>query len=98
MEWGGGMNGICIWEAKKKYPDSASALDGWFRVMNKNKFLNYSELKSTFNSIDRVGNLYVFNIGGNKYRLVVSIHFNRQKVYIRDVLTHQEYDKDNWKQ
>jgi mRNA interferase HigB len=87
-----------IWEAKENYPDSASALDGWFRVMNKNIFQNFSELKSTFNSVDKVGNLYVFNVGGNKLRLITSIHFNRQKVYIRAVLTHNEYDKDKWKE
>jgi len=44
-----------------------------------------------------VGNLVVFNIGGNKYRLIAAIHFNRGKVYIRDVLTHAEYDKERWK-
>lgn len=41
--------------------------------------------------------LTVFNIGGNKYRLIAAIHFNRHKVYIRHILTHAEYDKDNWK-
>jgi len=44
-----------------------------------------------------VGNLVVFNIGGNKYRLIAAIHFNRHKLYIRDVLTHAEYDKERWK-
>ncbi|MHC5775739.1 type II toxin-antitoxin system HigB family toxin [Nostoc sp.] len=56
-----------------------------------------SELRSVFPSADLVGDLIVFNIGGNKYRLITSIHFNRQKVYIRDILTHSEYDKDQWK-
>lgn len=42
---------------------------------------------------DLVVNLVVFNIGGNKYRLIASIHFNQAKVYIRHVLTHQQYDK-----
>ncbi len=44
-----------------------------------------------------MGDLIVFNIGGNKYRLIASIHFNRGKVYIRRVLTHSEYDKGDWK-
>jgi len=44
-----------------------------------------------------VGNLVVFNIGGNKYRLIAAIHFNRRKLYIRHVLTHTEYDKERWK-
>jgi mRNA interferase HigB len=48
--------------------------------------------------VDSVGNKTVFNIGGNKYRLIASIHFNRKKVYIRRILTHVEYDKGAWKQ
>jgi mRNA interferase HigB len=44
-----------------------------------------------------VDGLTVFNIGGNKYRLVTAIHYNRSKVYIRAVLTHGEYDRNRWK-
>ena len=86
-----------IWEAKRTFPESATALDGWFRIIEKNNFKSFSELKNTFNSVDKVGDLYVFNISGNKLRLIASIHFNRQKVYIRAILTHQEYDKNLWK-
>lgn len=86
-----------VWEAKRKYPDSISALDGWYRIMKKNSFENFSELKRTINSVDKVGSLYVFDIGGNKLRLIANIHFNRQKIYIRHILTHKEYDKGNWK-
>ena len=86
-----------IWNAKIDYPNAASALDGWFRVMKKNDFENFSELKKSFNSVDKVGDLFVFDIGGNKLRLIANIHFNRKKVFIRDVLTHQNYDKSKWK-
>lgn len=86
-----------IRDAKKQFPEASSALDGWFRVIEKNKFDNFSALKKTFNSVDRVGKFYVFDIGGNKLRLIATIHFNRQKVYIRHILTHKEYDKGNWK-
>jgi mRNA interferase HigB len=87
-----------IWEAKEKYPESAQALDGWYRVPRKNAFKHFSELKRTFNSVDKVGDLYVFNIGGNKLRLIASIHFTRNKIYIRDILTHKAYDKANWRE
>jgi len=40
----------------------------------------------------------VFNIGGNKARLIAAIHYNRRKVYIRAVLTHHEYDRGKWKE
>lgn len=84
-------------EAKSKYPHSASALDSWYRVIEKNSYSSFAELKKTFNSIDKVGDLYVFDIGGNKLRLIASIHFNRQKIYIRNVLTHKEYDEGKWR-
>jgi mRNA interferase HigB len=86
-----------VWEAKKKYPETANSLDGWYRVIKRNEFANFAELKRTFNSVDKVGTLYVFDIGGNKLRLVANIHFNRKKIYIRYVMTHREYDKNHWK-
>lgn len=87
-----------IWDAKKSYPAEASALDGWCRVAKHNEFKNFAELKRCFGSVDKVGSLYVFDVGGNKLRIIASIHFNRQKIYIRYILTHKEYDKGKWHQ
>lgn len=80
-----------------KYPDSETTLIRWVKIMNLASFQTFDELRSLFPSADLVGDLIVFNIGGNKYRLITSIHFNRQKVYIRYILTHLEYDKGQWK-
>lgn len=81
----------------EQHPDSQTALFRWFKVMRHTPFRNFAELRAAFPSADKVDDWIVFNIGGNKYRLVASIHFNRGKVYIRHVLTHQEYDRGNWK-
>jgi len=54
------------------------------------------KLRATFGSVDHVDGLTVFDIGGNKYRLIAAIHYNRRKVYIRNVLTHSEYDRGVW--
>ena len=86
-----------IIEARTKHIKSATALDGWYKVIEKNRFSSFADLKKTFNSIDKVGDLYVFDIGGNKLRLIASIHFNRQKLYIRHILTHKEYDEGKWR-
>lgn len=72
-----------IKEAKIIFPESGNALDGWYQVISKNQFKNFAELKKFFGNVDKVGVLYVFDIGGNKVRLIASIHFNRQRVYIR---------------
>ena len=80
-----------------QYPDSRNALSRWFKIMDQSVFDNLDSLRATFPSADKVGDLIVFNIAGNKYRLITSIHFNRGKVYIRNVLTHREYDRGAWK-
>ena len=83
-----------FWE---EYPDSKGGLSRWFKIMHRSEFKSIDALRVTFPSADKVGDLIVFNIGGNKYRLIASIHFNRGKVYIRHVLTHHEYDRGAWK-
>ncbi len=54
-------------------------------------------MKASYRSADLVGNCVVFNIGGNKYRLITRILYPIQKVYILKVMTHEECDKGNWK-
>jgi mRNA interferase HigB len=65
-------------------------------VIEKNRFYNWAELKAAFATIDKVGDLTVFNIGGNKYRLITYIRFEKQIVYIKAVLTHRDYGKGGW--
>ena len=84
-------------EFAQQHPDSETALDAWFHIMQKNAFRNFDELRRTFSTADLVGDKIVFNIGGNKYRLIAAIHFNRQKVYVLYVLTHEEYHRGRWK-
>lgn len=79
------------------HPDSQVALSRWFKIVQRTDFESFADLRSTFPSADLVGDLVVFNIGGNKYRLIASVHFNRGKIYIRHILTHSEYDKGDWK-
>lgn len=80
------------------HPDAKSALQQWYKRIKETPFHNFAELREVFPSADQVGNLTVFNIGGNKVRLIAAIHYNRQKVYVRAVLTHSEYDQGQWKE
>lgn len=70
----------------------------WYHITVLSDWQDYHSIKETFNSIDSVGNdRYVFNIAGNKYRIVAMIHFSTRTVYIRFVGTHKQYDKINCK-
>jgi mRNA interferase HigB len=80
-----------------KYPDAENPLQAWYRTMESEVFTDFNDLKATFASADYVDGLTVFNIGGNKYRLISAIHYNRHKIFIRAVLTHTEYNHGTWK-
>jgi mRNA interferase HigB len=80
-----------------KYPDAEEPLEAWYRLTKKAKWKNLAETRKDFPHADLVGECTVFNIGGNKYRLITAIHYNRQRVFIIHVLTHKEYDKGKWK-
>lgn len=85
-------------EFAKEHPDCASTLESWYRIMKHTNFRTYIELRRTFPSADRVGKLTVFNIGGNKARLIAAIHYSSHRLYIRRILTHAEYNKEDWKE
>jgi mRNA interferase HigB len=80
-----------------RHPDAESSLRTWFRIMKKETFVDFASLRAMFASADYVDGLIVFNIGGNKYRLIADVRYNQHKVYILHVLTHTEYDRNDWK-
>jgi mRNA interferase HigB len=78
----------------EKHTDATDAMNNWYRVMTTADFATYRELKEVFTTVEGMGNdRYVFDIKGNKYRIVAMIHFNVRTVYIRFAGTHREYDK-----
>ncbi|MCU4121595.1 type II toxin-antitoxin system HigB family toxin [Variovorax sp. N23] len=82
-------------EFAAKHVEADAPLQAWRKIIETGAFSNYAELKNSFNATDKVGDYYVFDIGGNKYRVISAIHFDRQMLFIRHVFTHKEYDK--WK-
>ena len=84
-------------EFAKKHPDCSTALESWYRIVKRTDFNSFIELRQAFPSADNVGNLTVFNIGGNKARLIAAIHYNTKRIYIRHILTHKEYDRGSWR-
>ena len=84
-------------EFSRRYADSSSALDAWHRVAKAARWANLVEVQATFASAESVGDLTVFNIKGNTYRLIARIHYALQILYVRAILTHAQYDTGQWK-
>jgi mRNA interferase HigB len=77
-------------------PKSAEAFWNWYKQTKGANWANFSEMKLSFNSVDAVGNdLYVFNIKGNHYRLIVRIIFGARTVFVKFIGSHNDYDEVN---
>jgi len=69
----------------------------WYQRVTEADVQTLNDLRQIFPSADRVGNFTVFNISGNNFRLITYVDYTYQLIFIRAVLTHAEYDKENWK-
>ena len=76
-----------------RYPQAGAPLQAWRRLIERNRFCSFADLKALFQAVDKVGEFFVFDVGGNKFRVIAAIHFNTQELYVRHVFTHAEYDK-----
>ena len=81
----------------RKQADAELPLLRWHKLVSKAQYRDLNALRADFPSADWVDRLVVFNIGGNKYRLVADIRFERALVFVKAILTHRNYDKGAWK-
>jgi mRNA interferase HigB len=76
-----------------EHPDAKTSLEAWYGVVRKAKWTTPIELKQVYGNADLVGRRTVFNIAGNKYRLIARVNYVSQTVFVLHVLTHSDYDK-----
>ncbi len=86
-----------IREFVRTHPDALAPLAHWYEVSRRAAWNTLADVRADFSHADAVGKYTVFNIGGNKYRLIAAIKYKWQVLYIRHVLTHAEYDRGAWK-
>src|SRR5437899_628471 len=87
-----------LFEKARRHSDSLSAVQVWFDTAAQQIWTSLEDIRETFPDADMLGPLVIFNIRGNRYRLIVRIVFRYRRVYIKEFLTHAEYDKGGWKQ
>ena len=86
----------------KKHRDAEGPLKAWLLIAQKARWTDLTDVRRTFRTADSCkvyseSVVTIFDIKGNAYRLITSIHYNAQVIYIRDFLTHAEYNDMNWK-
>lgn len=87
-----------IREFVSTHRDAESSLAAWYKTTRKANWQNLIELQSVYPSADLVGRYVVFNIRGNKYRLIARIVYRSQTIFVVRIMTHEEYDLEKWKE
>ncbi|MFI5093235.1 MAG: type II toxin-antitoxin system HigB family toxin [Candidatus Acidiferrum sp.] len=81
----------------QKHPDAKASLESWYNVVRRASWQTPAEMKQIYPSADLVGRRTIFNIAGNKYRMVARVNYESQRVFVLYLLTHAEYDRGDWK-
>ena len=84
-------------EFAETHKEAETPFDDWYRIAKRLRWANLVDVRKTYPHADAVGEFTIFNISGNKYRLATYINYRAGKVYIRHVMTHEEYSREDWK-
>jgi mRNA interferase HigB len=85
-----------------KHPDAKQSLERWYKISKSNIFSGFKSVRESFGNADQTKvasgqNVVIFNISGNKYRLIASIHYNSEMIFVLRIMPHSEYDDNKWK-
>jgi mRNA interferase HigB len=86
-----------LFERVDRHADARSAIQVWFNAAVEAEWNSLEEIRRTFPATDMVGQLAIFDIRGNTYRLIGRMVFRYKRIYIKEFLTHAEYEKEGWK-
>ena len=79
-----------------KHPETVRILALWYKTVKKAAWRGLNEVRKDYPSADQVGNVLIFNVLGGNYRLIVRVTYPGQRIYIKALLTHREYDRKEW--
>ena len=85
---------VQFWE---KHPDAKASLESWYAVVRRADWKTPAEMKRVYRNADLLGRRTIFNVSGNKYRLIARVNYRTQCVFVLYLLTHAEYDRGAWK-
>ncbi|MBI3693460.1 MAG: type II toxin-antitoxin system HigB family toxin [Acidobacteria bacterium] len=79
-----------------RHADALDPLIAWFHTARKAEWRGLNDVRKDLPSADQVGEVLVFNIKGNRYRLIARVNYRRQRIFVKELLTHAEYDREEW--
>ncbi len=80
----------------RKHPETLSALTVWYKVAKKAQWRGLHEVRRQYPSADQVGDALIFDILGGNFRLITRATYDRQRIYVKALLNHGEYDRKEW--
>jgi mRNA interferase HigB len=90
------INRKAVREMMSAHPESAGTLDPWWKATKAARWKYIDECKRSFASADQVGRCLIFDILGNGYRLITVVSWRNQRIYVKALLTHREYERNKW--
>ena len=83
-------------ELASSHANSLGPLLSWFNVARRAQWQGLHDVRRDFPSADQVGSVLIFNIKGNRYRLITRVSYRTNRIYVKNLLTHAEYDRKEW--
>ena len=80
----------------KKHPETLRTLSLWYKVARKSEWRGLHEVRRDFSSADQVGDVLIFDVLGGNFRLITRVNYGVQRIYIKALLSHGEYDRKEW--
>ena len=80
----------------RKHPETLRTLALWYKIVKRAQWRSLNEVRKDYPSADQVGNVLIFNVPGGNYRLIVRVTYTGQRIYVKALMTHGEYDRKEW--
>ena len=80
-----------------KHPETEMEALDWYRVAVAADWSCFADVRATLQAADMIGEVLIFNVGHNRYRLITTVFFATREIYVKALLTHKEYDREEWK-
>jgi mRNA interferase HigB len=88
-------------EAVRRHRDAEKWLNAWWKIANRERWSTLEEVRSVYPQTDQVGSCLVFDVLGNKYRLIAGVRYATPSrggtLFVKQFLTHAEYSKNDWR-